>query len=87
MFHRKRIENHPATDGDLRRVSTHNKTIAEHANYRCFEAELHETFLAGTYLAIGRKHTHPRENFSGAEVNTHALTGTERARRLVEQLH
>ena len=87
MFHGKRIENRPAADGYLRRVSTDDKSIAGHPNYRRFKAKLYEPVPAGTYLAIGFEHTHTRENFRCAHMNPHPLTGTQRAWRTFQQLH
>src|SRR5438094_8330266 len=73
MFHGERIENRTTADRHLRRVSTHDKAITKHTNYRRFKTKLHETPFAGTYLTFGFEHAHARENFSRAEMNTHAL--------------
>src|SRR5438552_13723794 len=86
MLGRKWVKDRAASNRNLRRVRTKNEAIAEHADDRRLSPELNDAALTGFDLAAFRQHTYARQNLRRADVNPHALTRTQRPRRILEQV-
>ena len=63
MLGREWIQNHPAADRHLRRISPQNKSIAEHGHDGRFESQLCESSRSRFYFAFVFQHADSRENF------------------------
>src|SRR5437763_10657345 len=80
MSHRKWIEYRSSRDRLSGRVTSQNKTITMHRNYRSFESQLRKTTTPGRNLRQSFQYSHTAQHFRRSDVKTYSRARTQRAR-------